>query len=213
LPSTPSSAPSDAPPDAPARGHRALLAAIAAVIVAVVVAVTVVIVLSSGDDAPRSRASDDVPIGAVEPGSIEVGQAVPDFTLPSLSGDDEVRLSDFRGQPVVINFWASWCHPCRKEFPLLADANEKYAGDDLAIIGVTYRDIPSDSRAFARDQKAEWTLARDDRGAVAKAYGVRAIPQTFFVDADGVVAERVFGITSSDDLDNSIRNIVPRTSR
>ena len=181
----------------------------------VVVAITVVVVTNSGDDG--SHASSPNPNGMLSDlgadTGLEPGASAPDFALSSLSGDGTVKLSDFRGQPVVVNFWASWCHPCRKEFPLLADARTKYTHDDLQIIGVSFRDIPSDSRRFVKDQKAKWTFARDDRGAVAKDYGVRAVPQTFFIDADGTIRERVFGITSAKDLDQTLKKILPHSSQ
>jgi cytochrome c biogenesis protein CcmG, thiol:disulfide interchange protein DsbE len=219
-PSTPSSATPDSappepePPDAP-RSRRGFLVAIAAVVVVVVIAITVVVVASSGDDGSKATSPnangmlDD--LGADS--GLESGATAPDFALAKLSGDGTVKLSDYRGQPVVVNFWASWCHPCRKEFPLLAEARTKYKGDDLEIIGVSFRDIPSDSRRFVKDQQAKWTFARDDRGAVAKDYGVRAVPQTFFIDADGTIRERVFGITSAEDLDQTLEKILPDSGR
>jgi len=218
-PSTPSSAPPDAaspedgPPEVP-RSRQGLLAAIAAVVVVAVIVVTVIAVANSGGDG--SKATSPNPNGMLsELGAdtgLEPGSTAPDFALAKLSGDDTVKLSDYRGKPVVVNFWASWCHPCRKEFPLLADARAKYKDDDLQVIGVSFRDIPSDSRRFVKDQNAKWTFARDDRGAVAKDYGVRAVPQTFFIDADGIIRDRVFGITSAKDLDQTLKRILPKAS-
>jgi cytochrome c biogenesis protein CcmG/thiol:disulfide interchange protein DsbE len=137
-----------------------------------------------------------------------VGAAAPDFVLPGLDGTS-VALADFAGKPTVVNFWASWCHPCRKEFPLLEAALAKHAPDGLEVVGVTYRDIPSDSRAFVADQGADWAFARDPDGKLATAYGVRAVPQTFFVGADGTIVSRVFGITSAKDLEAEIQKILP----
>lgn len=115
----------------------------------------------------------------------------PEFQVPGLDGGC-VDLADYRGRPVVLNFWASWCNPCREEFPLLKRAYEEHRDDGLAIIGVASRDIASDARRFADHAGATWTLGIDDTGDVATAYGVRPLPQTFFIDRDGKIASRLF---------------------
>ena len=186
---------------------------IAAFAVVVVAIVTVVLVARSGDDgsgtASPTRDGNGMLSELGADTGLEPGETAPDFAQPRLSGEGTVRLSDYRGQPVVLNFWASWCHPCRKEFPLLADARKKYAEDGLQIIGMSYDDIPSDGRAFVKEQAAKWAFARDDRDEVADAYRVRAVPQTYFIDADGIVRDRVFGITSAKDLDQTLQKILP----
>ncbi len=143
--------------------------------------------------------------GTTRPGSVsgagaEVGSPAPDFQLPALDGHGDERLADYRGRPVIVNFWASWCNPCRKEFPLLKQALREHRAQHLAVIGVTYQDIPSDSRAFVKQKQAAWPQGVDDGGAVASAFGVRAIPQSFFVRADGTIAARVFGFTNESAL-------------
>lgn len=130
-------------------------------------------------------------------GGLEPGEKAPDFTVETLDGD-AITLSDLRGRPVVLNFWASWCQPCRKEFPLLRTA--KADDSELAIVGVSFRDIDRDARDFATEQDADWPLAKDPDGKIAAAYGVRAVPQTFFINRDGVIAARVFGLSSADAL-------------
>ncbi len=157
-------------------------------------------VRDDGDAAPD-------PARVVPAGVVEVGEAAPDFTLSTLDGTT-VTLSDLRGRPVVVNFWASWCNPCRKEFPLLAAAIEADADDRLAVVGVTYRDIESDSRNFVEEMRATWPQGVDVDGDVARAFGVRAIPQTFFIDADGRIADRVFGFSSERALEDALAKIL-----
>ena len=178
------------------------------------VVVTVVLVTKSddGSNATGSNGNGMLSELGAESG-LDRGDTAPDFALSKLSGDGTLKLSDYRGRPVVVNFWASWCHPCRKEFPLLADARTKHKSDGLQIIGVSFRDIPSDARKFVKDQGAKWAFGRDDRGAVAKDFTVRAVPQTFFIDADGTIRDRVFGITSAKDLDRTLEKILPEQSR
>ncbi len=146
--------------------------------------------------------------GAATRGVADVGDEAPDFTLPAL-GRDTVALSEFRGRPTVVNFWASWCNPCREEFPLLAAALDEYERERLAVVGVTYQDIESDSRMFVEEMDAVWPQAVDDGGAVALSYGVRAIPLTFFIAPDGQIADRVIGFSSKEALDASLAKILP----
>lgn len=143
-------------------------------------------------------------------GVAEVGSLAPDFALPALDGGGQVRLAEFRGRPVIVNFWASWCNPCRDEFPLLKNALRDHRVDTLAVIGITFQDIPGDSRDFVKKIAATWPQGVDDGGDVAKAFGVRAIPQTFFIAPDGTIVARVFGITSQDKLEEPLRNLLAR---
>jgi peroxiredoxin len=193
LPSTPSSAPSDTPPQeasdpAPGRSRRArwILAGIAVVVVVAIGVVTWVVVAGSDDG--------DSPEVVPEVLSAKVGERAPNFSLPTLDGG-HVELSDYRGKPVVLNFWASWCTPCREEFPLLRD--RVGADADVALIGVNTQDfVESDGREFAKDQHADWPNGFDRNEAVRRGYGVTRLPGTFFIDADGVIRSHVIrGLT------------------
>lgn len=171
-------------------------------VVGLVAGVLVAVLDRQSQSDERSRRSV-----AVE-GVAEVGSPAPDFVLPALDGGDDVRFADFRGRPVIVNFWASWCNPCRDEFPLLKTALRDHRADQLEVIGVTYRDIPDDSRDFVKKMAATWPQGVDEGGAVASAFGVRAIPQTFFIRPDGTIAARVFGITSQDKLDEPLGKLL-----
>jgi cytochrome c biogenesis protein CcmG/thiol:disulfide interchange protein DsbE len=179
---------------------------LAGVLVVGVVAGVLMTVLDNGSQSDDSTRRAEVSVAGVA----EVGSPAPDFALPALDGSGEVRLADVRGRPVIVNFWASWCNPCREEFPLLKEALRDHRADELAVIGVTYQDIPSDSRAFVNKMDATWPQGVDDGGQVAEAYGVRAIPQTFFIAPDGTIVARVFGITSQDKLDQPLRKLLTR---
>ncbi len=153
------------------------------------IAVVTVVAIRSGDDPSTSSANRRVRVPP--PGAVNVGDLAPDFALPTLGGGF-VRLSDFRGRPVVLNFWASYCKPCREEFPLF---RRSLAGrGDVTLLGVdTNEALERDGRSFADDKHATWPSAYDARSRLAAAYGVTNLPQTLFVDADGVVRDRVFG--------------------
>lgn len=92
---------------------------------------------------------------------------------------------------------------------MVESAEAKYVKQGLRIVGVSFRDIPADARSFVADQGADWTFARDPDGKLAAAYGVRAVPQTFFIDGDGTIVSHLYGITSAEDLDAEIRKILP----
>jgi cytochrome c biogenesis protein CcmG/thiol:disulfide interchange protein DsbE len=200
LPSTRSSGPTDSLPR-----RRGWLLILAGVVVVGLVAGALIAVL---DD--NSASDGSMRGGAVGAGGAEVGSPAPDFVLPALDGGGEVRLADFRGRPVIVNFWASWCNPCRDEFPLLKQALRDHRADRLAVIGVTYRDIPDDSRNFVEQMKAGWPQAVDDDRVVADAFGVRSIPITFFIRPDGTIAARQFGFTSEAALAEPIGKLLGR---
>ena len=118
-----------------------------------------------------------------------------------------MALSDFQGKPLVLTFFASWCHPCEQEMPLLEDARNEQP-DDFDVLAVSYDDLEADSRAFVDRLGVTYPVALDLDDTVKDAYGVRGIPQTFFVDADGVLQDRVFGITSPAALDEPLDRLL-----
>lgn len=133
---------------------------------------------------------------ATKPAAV-VGRVAPTFATTDLDGK-AVRLVDYRDQTVVVNFWASWCVPCRKEFPLLAQID---ARPDVAVLGVVFNDTVANARKFMADQRATWPGLRDD-GSIAKAYRVGpGIPASIVVGPDGVVTVRHIGeFTDPSDL-------------
>lgn len=155
-------------------------------IVVIVLAVAVVGLLVYGVAAGGDDSSLDA---AVQRGE---RPAVPgaNVALPLLDGKGSVSLKELRGEVVVLNFWASWCGPCRKEIPALAAFQA--ANPDLAVVGVSYQDDPADALAFAEETGADWPSVIDD-GPLGSAYGVPGLPATFFIDAEGRVVGRILG--------------------
>jgi cytochrome c biogenesis protein CcmG/thiol:disulfide interchange protein DsbE len=146
-------------------------------------------------------------IAPIDPHKARVGSRAPDFSLKTTAGKT-VRLSDLRGRPVVIAFFASWCHPCEEELPVLERFQREHAGR-LTVIGVSYRDLPSDAVSFVRRLRVTFPALVDEPDApVAQRYGVRGIPQTLFVDARGVVRGRIYGETSRRDLQPAITDLL-----
>ncbi len=131
----------------------------------------------------------------------------PDFALADLEGRT-VRLSEYRGRPVVVNFWASWCVPCKTEFPLFKAAHERHAESGLEILGVIHDDSLEDARAFAQQQGAAWPMLDDRDDAVWEAFRVQALPTTYYVDRDGIVRAVSFGPPPSGALDEQLEKIL-----
>jgi cytochrome c biogenesis protein CcmG/thiol:disulfide interchange protein DsbE len=132
--------------------------------------------------------------------------AAPDFTLESLDGDAMISLSDYRGKAVVLNFWASWCQPCKQEAPLLESAWERYRGDGLVVLGVDAQDLKSDARRFVERYGLTYPIAHDRNGVTLGRYGYNAFPETWFVDREGrLVGEHFKGEFTEEQLEENIR--------
>jgi len=109
---------------------------------------------------------------------------VPAVTLPALDGQP-VSVAALRGQPVILNFWASWCVPCRDETPLLQAVWEEFRSQGLLVIGVDTQDMEAPARAFLREFHVTYPTLRDPDGSVARRFGTTGVPETFFIGRDG----------------------------
>ncbi len=137
------------------------------------------------------------------------GEAAPGFTLPDLAGR-VVSLSDFHGQPVVVNFWATWCKPCEIEMPLFVKAYEGNRDEGLVILAVDVQEQPEPVRNYVASHGLTMPVVLDRDGQVATIYRVRGLPSTFFVDANGVLVKAKRGaITSGPELAALLRQILP----
>lgn len=120
-----------------------------------------------------------------------LGATAPAFRLQSLDGQ-VYDLRALRGKPVVLNFWSTWCPPCMEEHPLFSEAARRYAGR-VQFLGVIYQDDPEKIRAF-NERFGSWGPSLvDPQGEAAIAYGVFGPPETFFIDAEGRIVEKVMG--------------------
>ncbi len=112
--------------------------------------------------------------------------AAPDFTLKSRDGKN-VRLSDLRGQVVLLNFWASWCGPCRQEMPILDEIHNKYKSLGFSVLGVNLDAKSSKAINYLKDTPVSFPVLYDPKGDVSSQYGVQAMPSTVIIDKDGNV--------------------------
>jgi cytochrome c biogenesis protein CcmG/thiol:disulfide interchange protein DsbE len=129
----------------------------------------------------------------------EPGEPVPGFTAPLLAGSGELALEDLAGKPLVLNFWASWCVPCEDEAPMLREAYERH-GDAVHFVGVDIRDARSDALAFIEKHDLRFPSVRDEDLGIYRDYGLTGQPETFFIDADGILVEHVAGPLTDDRL-------------
>ncbi len=129
------------------------------------------------------------------------GREAPAFTLESFDGG-AVSLSDFEGQPVIINFWASWCVPCRQEAPALEAVWQRFRDDGLVVIGINQprSDPEEQARAFLAEFGVTYPNVFDTQGFSGIDYGVSGIPVTFFVDREGIVERRFVGTLTEGSL-------------
>lgn len=140
-------------------------------------------------------------------GRLQPGPA-PDFDLQLFSGGS-FRLSEQRGNPVVVNFWASWCPPCRQEAPALERAWRRYRDRGVVVIGVDIWDAEQDARGFLRELGITYPNGPDPGGKIVVDYGLTGIPETFFVRPDGTMARRWIGPLTDEQLSALIDELLP----
>lgn len=151
--------------------------------------------------------SDAATVTAGLPPAPAVGHPAPDFRLTTLAGEP-FTLSDLRGTPVVLNFWATWCPPCRAELPELQGASERLAGQ-VAIIGVNQAEAPADVGAFVAALGLSFPMPLDVRGEISRLYAVRSLPTTFFIDRQGVIRHVQIGPVTEATLAQLLKTIYP----
>ena len=132
-------------------------------------------------------------------------EPAPDFELKSLDGRT-VKLSDFHGKVVVLNFWATWCAPCRVETPWLVDLYRQYKEQGLEVVGISMDDADQEHVAdFVKEMGINYTVLMGNH-AVGDAYGgLRFLPQTFFIGRDGKIIKHSFGTNSKSDFEDAIK--------
>lgn len=118
--------------------------------------------------------------------------AAPAFTLPRFDGGT-LGMDELRGRSVVLNFWASWCVPCKDEAPLLERLWQEYRGRGVVVLGVNIQDLEPEARRFIAETKATYPQVRDREGVVSRAYGTTGVPETFFIDREGRITRKFPG--------------------
>ena len=139
---------------------------------------------------------------AVNANTVELdadGESAPEFTL-ALIGGGSISSQELRGRVVMMDFWASWCPPCREEAPVLAQVYAEYRERGVEFVGVNLWDNAGDADAFVQQQDHEYPNGVDEEGRIAISYGVRGIPEKFFIDRDGRIVRKFSGPMTADRL-------------
>jgi len=128
----------------------------------------------------------------VPTGRLAIGRPAPDFSLRDLSGKTH-RLSDYRGKVVMINFWATWCPPCRAELGSMQRLFAAPPGNDFRMLTILVNDSPANGAMMARKKGYTFPILMDPEGTTGQAYGITGVPETYIVDRNGILREKVIG--------------------
>jgi thiol-disulfide isomerase/thioredoxin len=178
-------------------------------LVLVVVALVATLMLYFGFHMARRSGAGSTP-------HITKATLAPDFSLESVDGKS-MKLSDLRGKAVLLNFWATWCSPCKIEMPWFVELQNQYGADGLQIVGVAMDDASKEDIAkFAKDMGVNYPILIG-KEAVGDAYGgVPALPETFFIGRDGKVVDKIIGLKGKSEIEDSIKkalNTQPATAQ
>lgn len=134
------------------------------------------------------------------------GAAAPDFTLTDVATGKPVRLSDFKGKAVLLNFWATWCPPCKVEIPWFVDLQKQYGSEGLVVLGVAMDDAQqSEIAAFAENMGVNYPILLGTNEVSDTYGGVEALPTTFYIGRDGRIVDRVFGLRSHGEVEEDVK--------
>jgi len=139
----------------------------------------------------------------------QVGEQAPDFQLPNLEGQS-ISLSDFRGEPVLVNFWASWCGPCIYEMPFIQEVYEEWSASGLVVLAINKGESLSTAKDFMQSGNYSFPVLLDISQDVALEYNIWGIPTTFFIDKDGIIqAIKVGAFSSKAEIEMMLSEIIP----
>jgi len=178
----------------------------------VMLVITLLSVLTSGLLVIGCFAGPEPPDGESPTAPVEgaqVGNLAPDFQLQSLDGQT-VSLGNLQGKPVLINFWASWCGPCRSEMPYIQEIYEEWVDKGLVLLAINIGESSSKVEEFMQGLNLSFTVLLDTKQDVAQRYNVTGIPTTFFIDKDGIIQDKVIGpFQNKTQIENRLSKIIP----
>lgn len=130
--------------------------------------------------------------------AVEVGQPAPQFTLPSLNQNQPISFKQYAGKVVYLDFWASWCAPCRVSFPLLNKLHQKLKAQGFEVVAVNLDEDSANAEKFLKELPVEFTVLKDGEGSWADKFGVESMPTSYLIDRKGIVQKVHHGFTSDD---------------
>lgn len=133
-----------------------------------------------------------------------IGKQAPDFALKAVGTGETIDLTQFRGKPLVVNFWATWCRPCYEEHPVLV-SNAQLMQGQVQFLGVVFQDKEEKIQQFLNQRGTAYPTLVDQAGKTAIAYGVGGVPETFFLNKDGKIVDKFVGPIDSESLQQNIR--------
>jgi cytochrome c biogenesis protein CcmG, thiol:disulfide interchange protein DsbE len=128
--------------------------------------------------------------------ALAVGEVAPAFDLPGNAAP--IKLSEFKGKVVYVDFWASWCGPCKQSFPWLNDMQSKYGAKGFQVVGINVDAKTADAKTFLTEVPAKFTVAYDDKGVTPKQFGIKGMPSSVLIDATGKVLLQHTGFRDAD---------------
>lgn len=184
---------------------------VAAIIVILLVLVDITVLKDQGmvenagkvDKPKKEEELEELPVG------IGIGNIAPSFTLKDLDGN-EVSLGDYKGKKILLNFWASWCPPCRAEMPDMESFYQNYKDKGYVVIAVNAASTEKNSQdapAFVKKNDLTFPVLVDEKGSINARYNVMSLPTSYFIDSDGVIRNKVIGAMSEEHMVKEMRKL------
>jgi len=140
---------------------------------------------------------------------VEVGNLAPDFQLQNLDGQT-VSLGNLQGKPVLINFWATWCPPCRSEMPYIQEVYEEWVNRGLVVLALNIGESSSKVEEFMQNHNLSFIVLLDTKQDIAQRYNITGIPTTFFIDKDGIIQDKIIGaFQNKTQIENRLSKVIP----